>query len=163
MLKNKRFTQFLLLVALSIMLFLTASCTSQAKPSIPPLPQESVQLTYTISDDVAMQLMYKLVGIIGIRFILGNKALIGYGGFDYTISIEAINGELCLTGFEPVLNRYGPRFTKYMKQYDSDGKVHLLDLWFDPRKELNLEIDKLPFIESVTTREGEATFIYRLP
>lgn len=150
------------IILLSIFLTVTFSYISCTSPSPPP-PKKNTISTYTINDDTAIQLITKLIGDTRVNFLSGNRAVIGYGGPDYTISLEAISGELCISGFEPVLNRYGPRFTKYFKKNESDGKVHLVELWFDPRKELNADIDKLPFIESVTTRENQATFTYRLP
>lgn len=162
MFKKRLFAPILLLAVFLVVASFAASCTSPSLP--PPPPKKSTTLTYTISDDIAIQLITKLIGDTRINFLPGNKAFIGYGGFDYTVSIEAIEGELCLVGIEPVLNRYGTgRFSKYLKKSENDGKVHLIALWFDPRTELNADSDKLPFIESVTTRDGQATFTYRKP
>ena len=157
MLRKRMFITIMLLPVFMVVTLSYISCTS------PSPPKKTTTATYTINDDTAIQLITKMIGDTRVNFLPGNKAVIGYGGPDYTISLEAIGGELCFSGFEPVLNRYGPRFSKYLKKNDSDGKVHLIELWFEPRKELNANIDKLPFIESVNTRENQATFTYRLP
>lgn len=108
-------------------------------------------------------MLVPLIGDSGVHFLPGNKAYIRYGGDELTFSIEAVGGELCVTGMERVLYRYGTeRYSKYLKKRE-DGKVYLVALWFDPRKELKAQSDQLPYIESVTTTEGAATFTYRKP
>ena len=171
--KKRRFTIIMLLTGFVVISYLATSCTS---PSLPPVaqppPKKSTTLTYALSDITASQLMTKLVGICNVSFLPGNKAHIRYGGIYYDVSIEAIEGELCLSGIEGVIYRYGPGrgknawgwiIDKYLKKYENDGKVHLIALWFDPVTVLKAESDKLPFIESVTTTEYEAIFTYRQP
>ena len=164
MVNKKRLSLFMLLVTISIIVAsLALACTSarpQPNPASPP-PAKSAARTFTISDDTAIQLITKLIGDTNVHFLPGNKAQIRYAVSDVTISLEAIDGALCISGMEPVLYRYGTdRVANYLKKRP-DGKISLVALWFDPRKELKAESDQLPFIESVTTEEYKATFTYR--
>lgn len=158
-------TVIMLLVVFLVVASLAVSCAS-AKPqpkAVEPSPPKSPALTYTISDETVIKLLISLIGDTYIHFLPGNKVHVRYAVTDIIVSIEASGGELCIVGMESVFYRYGAgRVDKYLKKRD-DGKMHLVALWFDPRTELKADSDKLPYIESVTTKEGQATFTYRWP
>jgi hypothetical protein len=151
------------LVNILLLVFACANPLPVQQPA-QPLPSKSPALTYTITNYTIIKLLKKLIGTTYLYFFPENRVLISYAGIRYNVTMEANKGELCLTGIEGALYRYRPQMvSKYLKKDDSDGKVHLIALWFDPRIELNAESDKLPFIESVTTKDNTATFTYRWP
>lgn len=163
--KLKELTTGIMLLAVFLVVASLAVSCAAAKPqpkAVEP-PPKSPALTYTISDETVIKLLISLIGDTQIRFLPGNKVHVRYAVTDIIVSIEARGGELCIEGMESVFYRYGAgRVDKYLKKRD-DGKLHLVALWFDPRTELKADSDKLPYIESVTTREGQATFTYRWP
>ncbi len=164
--KRKELTiNTLFLAVFLVMASLIVAC-APAKPqpkAVEPPPPKSPALTYTISDETVIKLLVSLIGDTYIHFLPGNKMHVRYAVTDIVVSIGASGGELWIEGMDPVFYRYGAgRVDKYLKKRD-DGKIHLVALWFDPRVALKAGSDKLPYIESVTTTEGKATFTYRWP
>lgn len=96
-----------------------------------------------------------------------NKAVIDTPVGQLTISIDASEGKVYLGDVSPDIYRLLVTghllVTSYTKYSDDKLFITALPPWFDPRKEFAPDVDKLPFVESVTTTKGEATFIYRWP
>ena len=95
-----------------------------------------------------------------------NKAVIEGGPMPVQVSIGVSEGKIYF-GVPSMAYDYiagGHGVIKTYTEYDGD-KLWLTALppWVDPSKEIAPDVDKLPYVESVTTKGGEATLTYRWP
>ena len=127
---------------------------------------ESASRTAIWSDDVVTQLLFKEMPEYTIHIQSKNKAVVEGGPMPVEVSIGVSEGKIYF-GVPAMAYDYiagGHSVIKTYTEYDGD-KLWLTALppWVDPSKEIAPDVDKLPFVESVTTKGGEATLTYRWP
>jgi hypothetical protein len=126
----------------------------------------SASRTAIWSDGVVTQLLFKEMPEFTVHIQSKNKAVIEGGPMPVEVSIGVSEGKIYF-GVPSMAYDYiagGHGVIKTYTEYDGD-KLWLTALppWVDPSKELAPDVDKLPFVESVTTKGGEATITYRWP
>jgi hypothetical protein len=127
---------------------------------------ESVSRTATWSDGVVTQLLFKEMPGYTVHILSNNKAVVEGGPIPIEVSIGVSEGKIYF-GVPSMAYDYmagGHGVIKTYTEYDGD-KLWLTALppWVDPSKEIAPDVDKLPYVESVTTKGGEATLTYRWP
>jgi len=123
--------------------------------------------TATWSEAAVTVLFFKEIPDFRVRIRAKNEATIEGGPIPVTVSIGVSDGKLYFGGvysaaYDYIVGAYAP--IKTYTTYDGD-KLWLTSLpsWVDPAKEFAPDVDTLPFVESVTTKKGEATLSYRWP
>jgi hypothetical protein len=127
---------------------------------------ESASRTAIWSDGVVTQLLFKEMPEYTIHIQSNNKAVVEGGPIGIEVSVGVSEGKIYF-GVPSMAYDYmagGHGVIKTYTEYDGD-KLWLTALppWVDPSKEIAPDVDRLPFVESVTTRSGEATLTYRWP
>jgi len=126
----------------------------------------SASRTAIWSDGVVTQLLFKEMPEFTVHIQSKNKAVIEGGPMPVEVSIGVSEGKIYF-GVPSMAYDYiagGHGVIKTYTEYDGD-KLWLTALppWVDPSKEIAPDVDKLPYVESVTTKGGEATLTYRWP
>ena len=126
----------------------------------------SATRTVVWSDSVVTQLLFKEMPEYTVHMLSNNKAIVEGGPIGITVTIGVSDGKIYF-GVPSMAYDYiagGNAVIKTYTEYDGD-KLWLTALppWVDPAKEIAPDVDKLPFVESVTTKGGEATLTYRWP
>lgn len=127
---------------------------------------ESATRTAVWSDAVVTQLLFKEMPGFIVHIQSKNKAVVEGGPIGVTVTIGVADGKIYF-GVPPMAYDYmagGHSVIKTYTEYDGD-KLWLTALppWVDPTKEIAPDVDRLPFVESVTTSSGEVTITYRWP
>jgi hypothetical protein len=118
------------------------------------------------SDSVVTQLLFKEMPEYTIHIQSKNKAVVEGGPMPIEVSIGVSEGKIYF-GVPSMAYDYiagGHGVIKTYTEYDGD-KLWLTALppWVDPSKEIAPDVDKLPYVELITTKGGEATLTYRWP
>jgi hypothetical protein len=122
--------------------------------------------TATWSDSVVTQLLFKEMPEFTVHIMGKNEAVVEGGPIGVTVSVGVSDGKIYF-GMPSWAYDYivgGHKVIKTYTEYDG-SKLWLTDLppWVDPTKEIAPDVDRLPYVESVTTRGGVATLTYRWP
>lgn len=126
----------------------------------------SASRTATWSDGVVTQLLFKEMPGYNVHIQSNNIAVVEGGPMPVEVSIGVSEGKIYfgVPSFAYDYMAGGNGVIKTYTKYDGD-KLWLTALppWVNPGKEIAPDVDKLPFVESVTTKGGEATLTYRWP
>ena len=126
----------------------------------------SATRTITWSDSVVTQLLLGEMSEYSVHILSNNKAVVEGGPIGITVTIGVSDVKIYF-GVPSMAYDYlagGQDVIKTYTEYDGE-KLWLTALppWVDPSKEIAPDVNKLPFVESVTTKGGEATLTYRWP
>ena len=121
----------------------------------------------TWSDAVVTQLLFEEMPEVTVKMRPGNKADIEGAPIPMTVAIGVSEGKIY---FDKVSSMaYGiiaaeSPVVESCTEYDG-GKIWLISLppGVDPSEVFAPDVDRLPFVESVTTGKGEVTLTYRWP
>lgn len=121
----------------------------------------------TLSDAILTELLFKEMPEAKVRTRLGNKAGIEGVGLPMTVSIGVSEGKIYFGGVSSMIYNIIADVDPGVKsctKFESD-KIWLLSLppRVDPRELFAPDVDRLPFVESVTTGKGEVAVTYRWP
>jgi hypothetical protein len=130
-------------------------------------PAEAALRTSTWSEAAVTLLFFKEVPELRVRILPKNEAVIEGGLVPITVSVGVSEGKIYFGGVYSAAYDYvagGHDVIKTYTKYDGD-KLWLTSLppWVDPGKEFAPDVDKLPFVESISTKKGEASLTYRWP
>lgn len=126
----------------------------------------SAPRTVTWSDDMVTQLLFKDMPEYTIHILSNNKAVVEGGPMGITVTIGVSDGQIYFgvpsTAYDYIAG--GHDVIKTYTEYEGD-KLWLTALppWVDPSTQIAPDVDKLPYVESITTKGGEATITYRWP
>jgi uncharacterized protein (DUF58 family) len=121
----------------------------------------------TWSEAAVTLLFFKEIPELRVRILPKNEAVIEGALVPITVSIGVSEGKIYFGGVYSAAYDYiagGHDVIKTYTKYDGD-KLWLTSLppWVDPGKEFAPDVDKLPFVESISTKKGEASLTYRWP
>src|SRR4030042_1705535 len=121
----------------------------------------------TWSDAVVTQLLFEEMPEITVRMRPGNKAEIDGAPIPMTVSIGVSEGKIYFDRVSSMAYDFiasGHPVVESCTEYDG-GKIWLMSLppRVDPSEVFAPDVDRLPFVESVTTGQGEVTLTYRWP
>ena len=118
------------------------------------------------SDEMVTQLLLKEMPGYTVHILSNNKGVVDGGPIPVQVTVGVSEGKIFFgVPFWAYGEIAGEHSTlKTYTEYDGN-KLWLTSLppWVDPTKEIAPDVDKLPFVESVTTKGGEATLTYRWP
>jgi hypothetical protein len=118
------------------------------------------------SDSVVTQLLFKEMPEFTVHIMGKNEATIEGGPIGVTVSVGVSEGKIYFGvpswAYDYIVG--GHKVIKTYTEYDG-SKLWLTSLppWVDPTKEIAPDVDRLPYVESVTTKGGAATLTYRWP
>ena len=121
----------------------------------------------TWSDAVVTRLLFEEMPEVTVRIRPGNKAEIEGAPLPMTVSIGASEGKIYFDRVSSMVYGIiaaGNPAVEACTEYDG-GKIWLMSLpaGVDPSEVFAPDVDRLPFVESVTTSKGEVTLTYRWP
>jgi len=130
-------------------------------------PAAAALRTVTWSEAAVTLLFFKEIPGLRVRILPKNEAVIEGGPIPITVSIGVSEGKIYFGGVYSEAYDYvtaGHDVIKTYTKYDGD-RLWLIALppWVDPGKEFAPDVDTLPFVESVSTKKGEASLTYRWP
>ncbi len=126
----------------------------------------SVSRTAIWSDSLVSQLLFKEMPEYTVHIMGKNEAVVEGGPIGVTVSVGVSEGKIYFGvpswAYDHIVG--GHKVIKTYTEYDG-SKLWLTDLppWVDPTKEIAPDVDRLPYVESVTTKGGAATLTYRWP
>jgi hypothetical protein len=126
----------------------------------------SVSRTAIWSDSLVSQLLFKEMPEYTVHIMGKNEAVVEGGPIGVTVSVGVSEGKIYFGvpswAYDHIVG--GHKVIKTYTEYDG-SKLWLTDLppWVDPTKEIAPDVDRLPYVESVTTKGGVATLTYRWP
>jgi CARDB len=122
--------------------------------------------TVTWSDEIVTQLLFKGMPGYSVHIQSKNNGTVEGGPIGIEISVGVSDGKIYFVvpsmAYDYIAG--GNSVIKTYTEYDGD-KLWLTALppWVDPTKEIAPDVDKLPYVESITTKGGAATITYRWP
>ena len=126
----------------------------------------SVSRTAIWSDSLVSQLLFKEMPEYTVHIMGKNEAVVEGGPIGVTVSVGVSEGKIYFGvpswAYDHIVG--GHKVIKTYTEYDG-SKLWLTALppWVDPTKEIAPDVDRLPYVESVTTKGGAATLTYRWP